>query len=276
MICAQPIIASSRRVEYVALSASMKQGNFGYWFKRDTPITAADCVLLAVLDSSNCRTPEKPLRSLCKTTIIRIQITNAEDIWSLIKSNALKESSVKRLNQRNIDPYIQTRPKTRFTKRYPLNDFESVSDDESILDNYCPFHYRIFDAWKDNEVWNEYRRCWKYTRHQLLNTPRVILGQEMYVNEKSILLKGDKVYFLGNSDTPSIPPRNFAASWADLMPATWLLLKRGSAPELLLPPVLFHEFEAGYHVVIDLFGMIGWSKVGSVKAGDDESDEDSG
>ncbi|KAL4864441.1 hypothetical protein BDV12DRAFT_11833 [Aspergillus spectabilis] len=229
-----------------------------YWFKRDMHTNAADCALVAFLDSSNCRVEGRPFRSLCKTTIIQEQVTSTDEIWPLLDSGLLEDPVIKRLVKSDIDPYIQTRPKTPFFPREPREGFdESDSEEEDWENPCCAFHcYRTFDAWKDRDVWREYRKCWRYTRKQLFNTPLVILGQGLYMNEKNIVVKGDKVYFLRSPDTPPLPPLNFAACWADLSPANMIISEQQqgiSAPDLLLPPVLFHEYEQGYHLVVDLF-----------------------
>jgi hypothetical protein len=229
---------------------------FDYWFKRDIHINAADCALVAFLDTSNCKIEGRPFRSLCKSTIIQKKVTSTDGIWPLLDSAPLEDTVIKRLVKSDIDPYIQTRPTKPFFPREPREDFDqSDSEEENWGNPCCAYHcYRAFDAWKDKDVWHEYQMCWRYTRKQLFDTPLVILGQELYMNEKHIMVKGDKVYFLRGSDTPPLPPLNFAACWADLSPANMIITEQGiSAPELLLPPVLFHEYEQGYHLVVDLF-----------------------
>ncbi|KAL4885765.1 hypothetical protein BJY04DRAFT_179172 [Aspergillus karnatakaensis] len=74
------------------------------------------------------------------------------------------------------------------------------------------------------------------------------------MNKNHIVVKDDKVYFLRSGDIPGLVPLNFAACWAELLPENMITTDREiTAPELLLPPVLFHEYREGWHLVVDLF-----------------------
>jgi hypothetical protein len=111
----------------------------------------------------------------------------------------------------------------------------------------------------------------------------VILGHEVFINESQILIQGDKIYILcdaapgldasrgtgvgsagsnnqnndNNSDPlprPRLPPLNFAACWANCFSSITIIVDgEVQTPELLIPPILFHEFEDGWHLVLDLF-----------------------
>jgi hypothetical protein len=107
----------------------------------------------------------------------------------------------------------------------------------------------------------------------------VILGHEVFINEPQILIQGDKIYILrdaapgldasrGTGSTgsnsqnnnsaplprPRLPPLNFAACWADCLPSITIIVDgEVQTPELLIPPIMFHEFEDGWHLVLDLF-----------------------
>lgn len=228
---------------------------YDYWFKRSPAIKPADCAMIAALDYFNCKIRGRPFRSLCKATPIRRRFAKTEDIWSVMVDCQSAEPALKRLSKYDIEPLIQKRAKTPFSKRESLDDFESDSDEENERNPCCPFHcYRTFNAWNDEAVQQDYEKCWKYTWRQLFNTPLVILGEELCINESHIKVEGDKIFFLRPSDCSSIPPLNFAACWADLLPST-VIQKGGEicAPGILIPPILFRECKEGYHLVLDLF-----------------------
>jgi hypothetical protein len=171
---------------------------------------------------------------------------------SLLRSGQkAKVEALRRLKESDVESLIKTCSEEPFIKRSaPWGD---EYDDEEELDNRCcPFHcYTTFDAWKDDWVQDTYKKCWEYTRRKLFGAPLLMLNQDLVVNESNIKIVGDKMFFLNDS---SLPPINFAACWNGAEPEGFIDIDQEiSAPQLLIPPIMLHEFDEGYHLVLDFF-----------------------
>jgi hypothetical protein len=57
------------------------------------------------------------------------------------------------------------------------------------------------------------------------------------------------MFFLQESNGKPLPPINFAACTC---PSIYLD-QEISAPQLVIPPIMLHEFYQGYHLVLDFF-----------------------
>lgn len=128
-------------------------------------------------------------------------------------------------------------------------------DDDSDNEPCCPFHcYRTFDAWRSEDVMQLYRDCCKYTRKAVFGRPLLMLGQELATNESGIVVWSDKIFFLVESNGKPLPPINFAACWNGMSPEQFIDIDGEiNAPRLLIPPLVWHQFDEGYHIVLDFF-----------------------
>ncbi|KAL2796142.1 hypothetical protein BJX66DRAFT_300150 [Aspergillus keveii] len=273
-------------------NAQFITNGYDYYFKRTTdPWTSmapADCAILAVLDYLNCKITTRSFRTLCETKPLRAKLSSTADIWPLFDPDdkqipsTSSRPAISRLTPADITPLIRTHPNEPFTPR--PDPSAHPDDDPESYPPCCPFHcWQTFDAWRDPDVRTDYRKCWKYTRTRLFGAPLVILGHEVFINESQILIQGDKIYILRdaalgldasrgagfgsagsnnqNKDDnsaplprPRLPSLNFAACWADCLPSITITVDgEVQTPELLIPPIMFHEFEDGWHLVLDLF-----------------------
>ena len=228
---------------------------YDYWFKQDAGMTAVDFGLIAVLDYFNCKIDGVPFRSLCRWNNVRRQPKNAEDIWDRQNGDYEPHAHViHRMTETRLETLVQKRPKVPFVHRPFLDEFEP--DEEELEDTpCCPFHcYWTFDAWNDKDVRQEYKKSWKYTRSRLLHAPLLIFNKELVINESSIKVVGDKLFFRRDGDSEPLPSLNFAACWADAECSSMITVDQEiSAPDLLLPPLTFHKYKRGYHLVLDFF-----------------------
>jgi hypothetical protein len=63
------------------------------------------------------------------------------------------------------------------------------------------------------------------------------------------------MFFLKGSNSKPLPPINFAACWnCAESPREFIDLDQEIyAPQFLIPPIMLHEFDQGYHLVLDFF-----------------------
>ncbi|KAL2816474.1 hypothetical protein BJX63DRAFT_387417 [Aspergillus granulosus] len=236
---------------------------YDYYFQSPasgaTELKVEDCAILAVLDYLNCKVSKHPFRTLCEVKTIRRKLSSTSEIWSLFDNDIephFPETSIHHLSTQDITPLIRTHTNEPFTPRRMHSGTPDPADDPESDPPCCPFHcWQTFDAWKDPDMRKEYRRCWEYTRSQLFHSPLVVLGQDVYVNESHIMAQGDKIYILRDPDTTSnLPPLNFAACWVEYLPSVMITVDSDvQALELLVPPIVFHEYADGWHLVMDLF-----------------------
>ena len=92
-------------------------------------------------------------------------------------------------------------------------------------------------------------------RRTLFGVPLLVLNQELVINESNIKIVGDKMFFLQESNSKPLPPINFAACWnCEETPPEFIDIDQQiSALQFLIPPIMSHEFDQGYHLVLDFF-----------------------
>ncbi|GAB1316685.1 Prolyl 4-hydroxylase alpha subunit Fe(2+) 2OG dioxygenase domain-containing protein [Madurella fahalii] len=229
-----------------------------------------DCAFVAVLDYLNCKLGGKgPFRSLCRSTTIREVISSTSEAFQLLSSrepnrngsyDEATASGFRRLAQDDVKGLLTRTPSKPFFPRPKPSWWDEDEDDEEEDANggCCPFHaWTTFDAWKNDEVEDEYRKCWKFSRKRLFGTPLLLLGRELVINETQVEIAGDRILFHDDSDCTEPTRFNFAACWggADVDAELYIDVdKEIPAPKLLVPPVVFHEYPGlGYHLVLDFF-----------------------
>ena len=238
----------------------LTNGNY-YWFIKGEGVTPAACAIVAVLDYFNCKLGGWPFRSRYNALIIRERFGNAEDVWARLKACKEKRSeakpSIKRLNSKDVESLFKEHSTVPFFKRPAPEDWPSDYEEEDPNHKpCCPYHcYQTFDAWNDDYVLKTYEQCRAYTRQKVLETPVLLLKNEIVLNESNIKIERDKVFFLKGPQDDPIPPVNFAACWNEgTDPAMFVGLDQEiPAPQLLIPPLLFAEFEQGYRFCLDFF-----------------------
>jgi hypothetical protein len=89
----------------------------------------------------------------------------------------------------------------------------------------------------------------------MFGVPLLVLNQELVINESNIRIVGDKMFFLKGSNSESLPRINFASCWdcQETPPGFIDIDQEISAPQFLIPPIMFHKFDQGYHLVLDFF-----------------------
>ncbi|KXX74537.1 hypothetical protein MMYC01_209714, partial [Madurella mycetomatis] len=241
---------------------------YDYWFA-ETNGRVVDCALVAVLDYLNCKIGGRgPFRSLCRSTTIREAITSTAEAFQLLSSRGpttngfddeATTSGFRRLAQDDVTSLLTKTPSKPFFPRPKPSWWHEDDDEEGDVDGgCCPFHaWTTFDAWKSDEVADEYRTCWEFSQKRLFGTPVLLLGQELVINESQVEIAGDKVLFHAGADAAKPARFNFAACWGggDCGGELYINVDREiSAPRLLVPPVVFHEYGGlGYHLVLDFF-----------------------
>ncbi|CAH0055538.1 unnamed protein product [Clonostachys solani] len=230
---------------------------YSYWFGNTTDTDINDCAVVAMLDYFNCKVGNRPFRSRCASKKIEEKISN-DEIWTFLSSHVRKDvKGLRRLTEGTIDSLLDS-PSKPFTGR--LDEWDGEEDDlaefEQDGDACCPMHsFPMFNPSKKVEAMECYELCQSYSRKRLLSAPLLLLGNEVTVNNANIKIFGDKIFILRDSQQSPLPPINFAACWGDEpMPPEFVVV--GSeipAPDLLLPPITFHECEEGYQLSLDFF-----------------------
>lgn len=170
-----------------------------------------------------------------------------------------KAGALRRLKETDVEALIKKGPKMPFVKR--TNSLGEEGEDEDEDENgggCCPFHsWRPFNAWKNSDVQSVYESCCNYTQRKIFEVPLLVLNQELVINESNIKIVGDKMFFLKGSNGKSLPRINFASCWDCLEtpcgPDFISVDQQISAPQFLIPPIMFHKFDQGYHLVLDFF-----------------------
>ncbi|KAK0619134.1 hypothetical protein B0T14DRAFT_431049 [Immersiella caudata] len=239
---------------------------YDYWFvtKSQNGSGAADCAIVAVLDYLNCKIGNQgPLRALCRSTTIRETITSHCSAFQLLSSpestpdDKSQPTTLPRLSEQTIESLFKQSTPTPFTPRPHPSWVEPDEEDSEPEDGCCPMHcWTTFNAWNNDDVAKEYRACCKFTTKQLLSTPIIFLGEEILLNDKQVEIRGDKILihtFEGRESTRF----NFAACWGDAAVGAELYVdvdQEIPAPKLLVPPIVFREYEGeGYHLRMDFF-----------------------
>lgn len=238
---------------------------YDYWFA-EADGGVVDCAFVAVLDYLNCKIGGRgPFRSLCRSTTIREAITSTAEAFQLLSSRGpttndsddeATASGLRRLAQDDVTSLLKKTPGKPFFPRPKPSWWHGDDDEEDVNDGCCPFHaWTTFDAWKSDEVADEYRTCWEFSRTRLFGTPLLLLGQDLVINESQVEVAGDKVLFHAGSDAAKPARFNFAACWGGGGEELYIEVDREiSAPRLLVPPVVFHKYAGlGYHLVLDFF-----------------------
>lgn len=232
---------------------------YDYWFSKADGVELPDCGMVAVLDYLNCKITGQPFRSICSSSVIHQRFGGTEEVWScLVSSCTDKTGGLKRLAVADVEGLFKKSPDSPFVKRtvedwyFDEDDSEEEDDDR---DPCCPFHaFPTFDAWKNDDVQEVYKRSRKYTRKDLFGAPLLIFNQELVLNESNIAIQGDKIYFLQGPEGKSIRPINFAACWNGPPPEEFIGINGEiSAPRLLIPPITIQRFDQGYHLMLDFF-----------------------
>ncbi|KAL1953758.1 hypothetical protein VTO42DRAFT_2289 [Malbranchea cinnamomea] len=190
---------------------------------------------------------------------MRDLFSDQNSIWPYLQANQQhhKVEPLKRLDVADMKALFKKGSAKPFVKRprpsWWSEDYDS--DEENDGDPCCPFHdFRIFDAWKNEYVLEAYENCCAYTREKLLEAPLLMLNQELVINESNIKITGDKMYILKEPNAEPTLPINFAACWGEIRESEFIFLDQEiSAPQLFVPPLLVHEFDQGYHFVLDFF-----------------------
>jgi hypothetical protein len=228
---------------------------YDYWFAKGSGVNVVDCGMIAVLDYFNCKIDGQPFRSLYHTTTVRKRFDSMEDIWARLWSGKKeKAEALRRLKEADVESLIKKGPDKPFVKRpNPWGEEDEDEGEDEDGGGCCPFHcWSTFDAWKDLDVQSVYETCCDYTRRKLFGVPLLVLNQELVINESNIKIVGDKMFFLRGSNGKPLPPINFAACWnceTEFIDVD----QKISAPQFLIPPIMLHEFDQGYHLVLDFF-----------------------
>lgn len=228
---------------------------YDYWFAKGNGVSVVDCGMVSVLDYFNCKVDGQPFRSMCRTMAVRKRFGDMEEIWArLLSGKQERVEGLRRLDKTDVESLIKKGPDKPFVKRE--NSWGDEDEDEyEDGDNCCPIHdYTPFKSWESLNVQSVYNRCCDYTRRKLFGVPLLVLNQELVINESNIKVVGDKMFFLRGSNGKPLPRFNFAACWNSDFPEKFIDIDQEiSAPKFLIPPIILHEFDQGYHLVLDFF-----------------------
>lgn len=196
---------------------SFATNGYDYWFKVSHDpefIVLKWCVCVAILDYFNIKCGDKSFRLRCRTTM-----TRSQDVWGLL-------------------------PSERFTVPVLENLEEEMSRSVDGYYNCCE---------KEGHI-NEYRNKHLPEAFQnLYGEPVTFLGEKVYIEPDNFTVLGDKVFVISSSGGTHAPI-NFAACQTSHYVDDFLVIKgTAQAPKLAIPPVVFHEYPEGYHLVMDFF-----------------------
>ncbi|KAM0430126.1 hypothetical protein ACHAPT_006133 [Fusarium lateritium] len=234
---------------------------YNYWFLKGDEVTAKECALIAVLDYFNCKIGQKPFQTLVTTAKLETSFDSIDEIWAIFSAVQVEgKAGIRRLKKNDINSLIKTGP----TK--PLQwQFEDWDGEPEELENFdfeedgdgcCPMHsFPMFNPWKNDEIMGVYDACRDYSREKLFGVPLLVLDQEIVINEENISIADDKVFFLRHKDGNPLPRINFAACWADCtLPSEFVVVgEEVEAPDIMVPPLTFHECSTGYQFSLDFF-----------------------
>lgn len=253
---AQPLIYLSKLFQGIRFLTN----GYNYWFPRSSGIDAKDCALIALLDYFNCKVGEQPFRSLTTSTKIQERFTGTEEIWSFLSSHTPQtaQEGLRRLRASDVQSLIKDESDKPFVGQF--EDWDGEPEDlehfEKDGDGCCPMHsFPMFNPWKSAEIMEAYDLCCEYTRTKLFGAPLLFFYQEIVINDTTIQIVGDKIFILREKDGKTLPSINFAACWSDdLSPTDFIMVgDEIAAPDLLVPPMTFHEASGGYTLGLDFF-----------------------
>jgi hypothetical protein len=231
---------------------------YNYWFPKRENMSIKDYAATAVLDYFNCKVGTQPFRALSKSTTVKEHFTSSADVWTyLAKQPPDKATSFRRLQKADLDSLPKKAPDGPFVGLLDEYEYDLDHLKETDLENpCCLMHtYPLFNPWKSKDVMEIYDKCCNYTLGKIRCAPIIMLGSEVLLNDDNIQVVGDKIHILQDVSRDPPPPLNFAACWCDApMPEAFITLdKEIPAPRLLVPPILFHEFEQGFELTVDFF-----------------------
>lgn len=232
---------------------------YNYWFVKDSGVTLRECALVAVLDCFNCKIGQQSFQSLVASTTLETRFESPDDIWQVLATSEVKRNpTIRHLKKSDVESLIKTGPSKPL--EWQLEDWdgepEELEEFEEDGEGCCPIHsFPMFNPWKNNEVMDAYDACCEYSREKLYGAQLLILDQEIVINEASIKVVKDKVFFLRSKAGRQIPRINFAACWAeDTLPSEFVLVgEEIEAPGIIVPPLTYHEYDQGYQLSLDFF-----------------------
>ncbi|RSL43162.1 hypothetical protein CEP54_015194 [Fusarium duplospermum] len=233
---------------------------YNYWFLKSEGVTLKECALVAVLDYFNCKIGQKPFQSLVSSTKIERRFEGTEEIWPLLTTAAKVKgkTGIRHLKKTDVESLIKTGPGKPL--EWQLEDWDGEPEELEEFpedgDGCCPMHsFPMFNPWKNNEIMDAYEACCDYSLKKLFGAPLLILDQEIVINGENIKVVNDKVFFLRSKDGKPLPRINFAACWNDdTLPSEYVLVgEEIEAPDIIVPPLTFHEFTEGYQFSLDFF-----------------------
>ncbi|KAK0754478.1 hypothetical protein B0T18DRAFT_37658 [Schizothecium vesticola] len=241
-----------------------------YWFPSLPGLALSDCALLAFLDYYNVKLCSHPFRSLCTITTTSTSITSTPSALHYLHSHPPPPShkstaALPRLTSPSLPPLFRTAPNRPFFSRPKPSwlDPDEDSEDEDIP-GCCPMHtWCTFDAWKSDDVADEFKKCVEFCKRQIYGAgPTVVLGEDWVVlNEKCVRVEGKRVWFVTEgSDGEERGRVNFAACWGDAEEmGPELFVGVGgevSGVRAVVPPARWTEVkgeEGGWHLVVDFW-----------------------
>jgi len=233
-----------------------------YWFLKESG-SLKQCAMIVVMDYFNCKLSQGSFRSLCEIDKLKLTYNPDVDqqIWDILAE--FKSQQVGVFTQTDEQKKTQDFPGVFDLYKY---EFPKIRyHDEWVC---CPYHCfdspsmyedaKPFFSTRNAEIVDIYQLCQVYSRKKLENAPLVFLGEEMQLDESTLVIDGDKIYF--SEGLNKFPDRiNFAANWTpcwtvDYDPREFIGVDETIlAPRLLLPPLCFESSAHGFRFRVDFF-----------------------
>ncbi|MEL6346468.1 MAG: hypothetical protein AAFV53_25380 [Myxococcota bacterium] len=208
-------------------------------------LSLKEAAALAVLDHFNARTAQGAFHTLCKVRTLQ-RSGNMNWVPAYLAANTATQDT----------PWTAALPK------------EILIPPAETVDPTIPFPERVYDfgdglGWsKEYHIAREAQIVATYTQAReramrlLGPAPIMLLGQEVFLDERRIVIEGDKIHVL--SDEP-MQPVHFAAvqSWTPTPEAFVGTEVTLHAPYWLIPPMVWRRVRGCWHLRLDFFRN-GW------------------
>lgn len=221
---------------------------YDFWCAADH-LTLKEAAALAVLDLLNCEVDGSAFRRLCVSEVLKGR-TQEASTWM---------SEVFEASTRRGGPFGGA------TREVLMEDYRADG-----VSGCCPFHCpwgSPGSGWYEDEEEEEIVEfdprsnsdviwAWKDARdvvwRWLSKSAVWMLGQRIQLDERSIVVQGDKIHIMG---CDAVDPLNFAACWnSEEQPEDFIGVEMTvDLPFRLLPPIQYRQINGCYHLMLDFF-----------------------
>jgi hypothetical protein len=227
-------------VEFIA-------NGYDYWLRRGV-VSLPEAALLAVFDVVNAKLGGKSFHQLCRSHSFERRFDAATLAWI---SARLQDSAAPE------QPLFATLDKDALFP--PLEQPDRNNQDE-VYGRMTEFQFRDFpEDWDPRRAssiidWIAHHR--RQTEPLIARAPVLLMGQERFIDLTRFVVDGDKLHILSSE---RLAPVHFAGGFSYYDQTSFTTVAATvDAPELLVPPIIWHEHGELLHLRFDLFRNGAW------------------